>query len=221
MNKKVGVAIIVLLFILPLALKLAICPEITPETFSPEELEKQAMQLEKLKNQTEWQYLGIRFQESLMKNPVIAGIDSFCKKISIVFSILFGMPYSLSITLLFVMAMWFIVFMDLGNIIHSHSAFSGTASYGISLAFAIMFSQLQIFRFIVDYTGTLIYSKEEWWARTLLILAVILLIIVVDRLSRLVAKYLKGLKKLREEAKTKVAQKATQEFAKGIEKRAK
>jgi len=217
MKRGFVVALIVLLFVLPLVLQVAFAEDI-PFGLSPEELEQQATQLEKLKNVTEWQYLGQRFQVSLLKNPVIAGIDSFCQKISVVFSVLFGMPYSLSITLLFVMALWLIVFVDGGNILSSYSPFSAFTSYGIMLGAAVVFGWIGIFEIIVNFVGTLIYAREAWWARTLLIFAVILLFIFADQLSRYLGKYLQKGKGAKEKAETFIAGKEIQEFAKGLEK---
>lgn len=216
MNKRVFIiCVILLMFIIPLALQIVLAQIPGIDTTSPEQIPEQ---LEQLKNQSAWAYLGQRFQVSLMKNPVIVGIDSFCQKISIVFRILFGMDYSLSVTLLFVIALWLLVFLDLGNILSSYSPFSSSASYGISLGIAIVFSQIQIFKIIVNFTGTLIYAREAGWARALLIFAVILLLIFADQLSRYLGKYLKKVRAAKEKEESFTAGKEIQEFAKGLEK---
>jgi predicted PurR-regulated permease PerM len=219
MNKRVFVFLIVAVFILPILLQLAsaqIGVDLSNPAQVPGQIQETQQQLEKLKNQTEWQYLGIRIQESLMKNSFIAWMDSSFKSISIVFNILFGMPYSLSITLLFVIALWLIVFIDGGNIIHSHSALSSGASYGISFAFALVFSQLKVFENIVNFAGTLVFAREAWWARMLLVFVIILVLIVLDQGGRYLAKYLKKKKEAKEKAESTAAGREIQATAKGL-----
>ena len=224
-NKFVFGLVVLLLFVLPLTLQLVSVvsgqgeiPGI-PTGFSPEELERRQAELEKLRNVTEWQYLGQRFKESLLKNPVISEIDSFCSKpsVSIVFRALFGMPYELSITLLFVIALWLIVFIDFGNILGKYYSFSAWASYGISFGIAVIFSQVQIFRIIVNFVGTLVFSREAWWARVFIVFSVILFLLFIDQVSRYFASYLQKLKEAREKKKVKAAGEEIKEFARGIE----
>lgn len=221
MVKKGFALLIMVVFILPILLQLAsaqVGVDLSNPAEIPGQIQNTQQQLEQLKNQSTWTYLGQRFQTSLLQNPVIAGIDGFFTKISIVFSVLFGMPYSLSITLLFVMALWFLVFVDGGNIIKNYSMFSALTSYGISFAFAVIFAQLKIFEVIVNFTGTLVFAQEAWWARVLLILVVILVLFFADQVSRYVGKYLKKKKEAKEKAETLAAGKEIQATAKGMEK---
>lgn len=212
----VVISLIVLMFVMPMLLQFALAQEQIPGIpagLTPEEIEAQ---IAKAQNATEWQMIGQRFQQALLKNPVIVAIDSFFTKLSIVFIILFGMPYSLSITLLFVMVMWLIVAIDLGNIISSYSTFSGLASYGISFAFAVIFAQLKIFEIIVNFVGTLIFTREAGWARALIILVTLLVLIFIDQISRYLGKYLKKRKEAEEKAETLVSGKEIQATAKGL-----
>ena len=49
-----------------------------------------------------WDYLGREWKEILLKRKFVSAIDGFFTKISILFKILFGEPYSLSLPLFFV-----------------------------------------------------------------------------------------------------------------------
>jgi len=48
--------------------------------------------------ETEWDYLGKEWQTILLKNKAVSSFDSILKKISFLFEVFFGMPYSLSLT---------------------------------------------------------------------------------------------------------------------------
>ncbi|MEM2933008.1 MAG: hypothetical protein QW622_02265 [Candidatus Pacearchaeota archaeon] len=190
-----------------------------PASLTPEEIVEKQAEFEKLKNVTEWQLIGERFKEMLLKNSFISGMNSFMERpyVSIIFRILFGMPYELSITLLFVVVLWLIIFIDLGNIFSSYSTFSGLASYGISFAIAVIFAQVQIFKIIVNFVGTLIFARETWLARVLLVISVIFILLFTDQISRYVADYLQKRKEAKEKEEAKTAEKEVKEFARGME----
>jgi uncharacterized RDD family membrane protein YckC len=205
MKRGFAVALIVLLFVLPLVLQIAVAAEIpgVPLGLSPEELTAKAEALSKLKEQSYWQYLGVRFQESLMKNPVIALIDGFFTKISFVSLILFGMPYSLSLTLLFVIFLWFYFLMLFYSIFSTFSGFSEQTFLGIDAFICIILAQMQIFRKIVEGIGWLLFARKGWvWSVSMTII-VILAFILIYKFSGNIWKWLKGAKARREEMKKK------------------
>ena len=218
MKNKIFILGLFLLFVLPLALKLAASQEIPgiPSGLSPEQIEAQMQKLQQLRNQSEWAYIGGKFGAAMLRNPIIQSIDAFCTKISIVFRVLFGMDYSLSLTLLFVIVLWLIVFIDGGNILKHYSMFSALTSYGIMLAVAVILAQVQVFKLIVNFTGTLIYAREAGWARFLIFVVVCLALLFVDWISRYFGKYLQKGKEAKEKAETLTAGKEIQARAKGL-----
>src|SRR3989338_3842042 len=66
-----------------------------PAGLSPEEVEKTQEKVE-----GKWDYLAREWKNIFLKNKFVSAIDSFFTKISIVFRILFGMEYSMSLVLL-------------------------------------------------------------------------------------------------------------------------
>lgn len=207
-----------ILILLPIFLKLVAAQDV-PYGLSPEEFERRQQELEGLRNQTKWQLLGERWKESLLKNPVINQINGFFERpyVSIIFRVLFGMPWSISITLVFVMALWFLVFVNVGNIISGYSTFSTRVSYAISLLITIIIAQIQVLRVIVEFVGNLIYSREAWWARTILIFVVILILIALQILSKYFGVYLQQMKESKEKETARVAGKKVEKFQKGFE----
>src|SRR3989344_4436262 len=55
-----------------------------------------------------WDYLGAEWKTILLKNSIVSKIDGFFKVISPVFTILFAMPYEMSLVLLCIIILWLI-----------------------------------------------------------------------------------------------------------------
>jgi hypothetical protein len=203
-NKILVLGAVCLLFIFPLILQVIVVsgqessiPGV-PSQLTPENILKQQQKIEQYRNITEWQLLGKRFQEAMLRNPVISWIDWFFTKISFIFRILFGMPYSLSITLLCVIALWFVFWVDVGNLVKSYSFLSNSSSLGISAAFAIVLAQFKVFANIVNFVGTLIWAREAAWQRVLLVGAVILFVVLLHFISKISSKYFEERKEKKE-----------------------
>ena len=159
--KKLGIFLIFLLLINFLAISLIhaeTAPGI-PSILTPEETEKTIADL-KNKSLTKWDYLGQNWQVMLLKNKVVASLDSFFTKISIIFVILFGMPYSLSITLLVIILLWIFFFFKFGEIFKDFSAFSEGTSWFIALGLTIILAQLQILKKITQFLGWLLFVNK-------------------------------------------------------------
>lgn len=203
---KRGFALLFLaLLVVPLALVSGEEIPGLPGQLTPESLEQQQQRIMELQNVTNWQLLGTRFQQAMLKNPIVAGIDQALKNLDFLFLILFGMHYSLSMTLLFVMALWFIIAFDGRNVLKSYFLLSGNASLGISVGIAIIMAQTRALSGFVNSVGTLIFSRETWWARTIAIIIVVLAIIAFHIASKLYTKYLEQKRKKEEEHEAHVA----------------
>jgi len=216
MNKRVFIiCVILLMFIMPLALQIVLAQIPGIDTTSPEQIPEQ---LEQLKNQSAWVYLGQRFQVSLMKNPVIAAIDGFFNKMSFIFQLLFGMPYSLSLTLLFVIALWIAVFFNLAGFLNMTSPLSKPIHYMMSLLAVILIAQTGAFSGLINLAGTVIFAREAWWARWLLGLAFLFgFALFLYFLPSILKNYMKKQKEQKEKQKTELAQKKIQATAKAYE----
>ncbi|MBI2629529.1 hypothetical protein HYW76_00340 [Candidatus Pacearchaeota archaeon] len=161
---------------------------------------------EELKNitQTKWDYLGKEWRKILLENSIISKIDSFLSRISIVFRILFGMDYALSMTLLFVIILWLIVFLKSSKMIAALDFLKGWAAYIIGLLFALTLAHLKVFKIIINAVGVFIFSKEAAWARTLLIIASVLIILAFYYFLDILSTYIN--KKNEEKKKRKAEQ---------------
>ena len=217
--KKIGVLVFISFLLLQLTLQFSLAQE-TPIQQLPEGSEDIAEKIakpEEFLNETKWDYLGKEWKNILLKNKVIALIDSFFKKISIVFRALFGMPYSLSMTLFFVIILWLFVFIFIGNLFSKSGIVKTFPAYLIGLAPAVIISQLQILNKIVVATGTFIVSREAKWARIVLTVVAILVLILLFAISKTLSKYLEKQRKVGKEKEAEHAQEKIVRFEKGLE----
>jgi len=181
-----------------------------------------AGQWEKTKQQIEeekWDYLSNEWNKILKKNPIVSGLDAVFTKTNIVFRILFGQDYSLSLTLFFVIFLWFYFLFGIKQIFTKAATFNPNVSLIISAGLSIILAQLQILRKIVDITGWFILSKTAGWWRFIAFVIVCGIFMVIFYINSVFAD---TLKKSKEEAKKQQAvhhRKLLEVFAENLFKR--
>jgi hypothetical protein len=119
-----------------------------------------------------WEYLGKEWKEMILKNKFFTAIDGFFTKISFVFKIFFGEFYSLSLSLVFVILLWFYFLFKFVEIFRDYSSFSNGVAIVLGLAFNIIFAQLQVLKKIVDFFGWLVFTQEANIWRFLILLGI-------------------------------------------------
>jgi len=120
-----------------------------------------------------WDYLGKEWKNILMKNKFVTILDGFFTKISVVFQILFGVPYSMSFVLLGIVFLWIFVFLEIGRIFNLFEKTHGLIAYLISAGFAIFLAQLKLFESLILLAGQFIFSFESLFMKIILFCLVI------------------------------------------------
>ncbi|MDO8467506.1 MAG: hypothetical protein Q7S56_00985 [Nanoarchaeota archaeon] len=142
-----------------------------------------------------WDYLGQEWQKILLQNSVIAAADGFFKKINIVFVVLFGIPYEMSLVLLAVFFLWLLLWNWSYKIIKSSGIIGvGIWPYLVSLLFVIALSQIGFIRGIVLFTGNFVFSQDSAWARTLLIIGIVFVLFLFNYIDGFASKYFRAKK---------------------------
>jgi len=163
-------------------------------------------QIQKLSREdVKWQELGDRFQEIILRNKVVSTIDEFLKKINILFVILFGRDYALSLTLLFLIFIWLYFFNQFGKIIGTFSTFSSTTSMIISLGMVIIMAQLKFFDWFSQVLFKLIFYRDGAWGWVWNIAFFFVAIFVGMVFGRFFTSLKKSVRKFREEADRRAA----------------
>jgi len=165
--------------------------------------------------QEKWDYLGQEWKKILLKNSAIAALDNFFTKISIVFKILFGAPYSMSLILLGIIFLWFVVFLDAGKLINSWGIMgTGGLAYLASGLLAVVLAQIKLLEYIILILGRLAFSPANRWTRLFIMLAIFLGFVFFSYFVNLYSKFLKTRKELLQKKATELAQKSVIKFSK-------
>lgn len=167
-----------------------------------------------------WDYLGNEWKNIFLKNQYVAAFDSFFTEISIVFQIVFGIPYSLSFLFLGVLILWIFIYFNLLKIMSvlefstgSNSfSLSGGISYLGSALICVIFAQFQVFEGIVKLLGRLVVSPEYVWTRLIVLFVIFLGFGVFTYLDRKLAAYLRLKRKAAKERSAEVSKKVITSF---------
>lgn len=166
------------------------------------------------------QYLSQEWKEILLKNKIVATLDSFFTKNSIVFRILFGMPYSLSLTLFFVIVFWLFIAIGTADLTRKGLGILEGVAYILGIVSAVILAQLQILKGLSTFLIKFIFYPEAAWARFIVFVLVIAILIIIyyfkSALSQALEQRRKKLKEEETEQKQKELKKVTQGLEKGI-----
>lgn len=215
--KKIGVLFIFLfVFLLCLHVYSIRAQDITEGLEgAKEQLQEGTEKIEDIKDTLEekrWEYLGKEWKKILLENKFVSTMNSFLTKISIVFVIFFGEPYSLSFVLLGVIILWFYFFLKFSEILTDYSSFSSTTSMVIGFALTMVLAQFKILKKIIEFFGWLIFWKESNIWRFVIVLVIFLLMIGLYYLSS----YLGERHKKQKEEEAKQQEKIDRSFLRKI-----
>ena len=107
-NKKLGVLLVISLLLAVFFLQFVRAENLAGLPFDPSKDPQETIEDFRNKTISKWDYLGREWQTIFLKNKYVAIVDNFFKKNPKVFFILFGTPYSLSLTLLLIIALWLV-----------------------------------------------------------------------------------------------------------------
>jgi len=174
--------------------------EINPTTGMPLELEKLKNITEKLTDEEKRnEYLKQEWGKILAKNKYIGPIHNFFVKNPLIFTILFNEPYNFSLKFICIIILW-IFFLAIG---FSFAKALGIKSFSLSflagIVFAIFFAQITIIGAAVDFTLSLIFSKEQWWMRLILGAVAFFAIVILYYLSSATSQAIEKARKKRKE----------------------
>lgn len=162
------------------------------------------------------QYLKQNWEEIITNNAILGKIHLFFMKISPLFDVLFGQPYSLSPRLLFVILLWIYVVTKIDSLLSAIGILNKPTNALIGIAGGIIIAQLNILSAIINSLATLAFSPESWVMR---IIAIIISATVIFIMHIVINKGIYSLKSKRlNESKSRNEHigKQMMEFIKGI-----
>ena len=161
-------------------------------------------------------YLKQNWQEIITNNAVLGRINTFFTKISSIFQILFGQPYSLSPQLFFVILLWIYIITKIDSALNSFGMFNRAAQIVISIGSGIVLAQLNVFALIIAALAKIVFAPEAWWVRIIAILISIVVLLFMHFIINKGIYAIKQTKAGKEAQKNKYVLGQVKEFIKGI-----
>ncbi len=175
---------------------------------TPEEM------FEQMKNQTfsKWDDIGREWKVMLLQNKVFAALNSFFTKYSVVFSVLFKLPYSLSITLFFVVILWIFFAFQSGRVIQKLFEINDFLAFLLGICIAVILAQINLLIGIVKLAGWFFFVEKAWWWYIISGIIILVAGFIIGWFFELGNKLLEERLKRLKEAATAVSQEQIQKF---------
>lgn len=148
-----------------------------------EDIDKAAKDLEEgvnkfrdLQKPDTWSFIFAQWKEVLLKNKLISGMDTLFTKINIVFLVLFGMNWGLTLQMFFAFLLWIILFFFLTKYI---SSVNNQGGLGIlySLMVVVLLAQINLFEYFGKWSVALILYSDGFFKTLFAYILIILLLI--------------------------------------------
>ena len=146
-----------------------------------------------------WEYISNEWQKFFLQNKGIAAVDGFLTKISIVFKVLFGEDYSLSLILFFVIVLWVVLFSMFYKTISAFSTFSEPVSFGVSFILVIILAHLKALNFLATVLMKLIFFREGVWGWVSFAIFVVVIFLLLKYFKSIIWRIGRSFKKSQEE----------------------
>lgn len=182
-----------------------------------EKIENYSGRIEKI---SDWDYISQEWRRYLLQDSWINRINTFLTKFSIVFSVLFGEPYSFSLKLFFIIILWIYLFSKFSEILRDFSSFSSGTSWLIGFALTIIIAQLGAIKKIIQWLSWVILSSESTWIRVIVACLVVLALGLTYYFSSKFGKMFKSnreaMEKYKEKTDREVLHDTVEAFKKGL-----
>jgi hypothetical protein len=185
-------------------------------SFTPEDLAELNKVTTTVANPENWNDLMESWKQKVLSSEIVSGINNFFVEINIVFVILFGQDYSLSLLLYFVIILWIFFLLKISNALRMTSIFSKGVSLIISFGLTIVLAQLNLFSAISGFFVKLISMPETPWIGILIFVGIHIGLIFLGTVGTLVEKKVMANKKLLEEEKAKLNRNVLDTYVSGI-----
>ncbi|MFA5071405.1 MAG: hypothetical protein WC511_03510 [Candidatus Pacearchaeota archaeon] len=215
MNKKS--LVFVCFGILLLSVLSSVIAEV-PETLSEQEL----ADLNKLTiaaNPQKWGEMLESWKQSFLQNEFVAGMNSFFTSINILFLILFGTNYSMSLFMFFVIAFWVFFLLQIAGGLRMTSIFSKSISWIIAIGLTIVLAQVKLYSALSNllFNNSFILNAEPW-VGALVYVGIIILLVFLGSVSKIVEKKLEKNRELLAEEREKLNRNILDTYVGGIKK---
>lgn len=198
MNKKTGVLFLFVILFLNIVFAAGLDSLENKVDSSKEKIDTAKDNIDKIGNYTyekDWDYLGNEWKDILLKNKFISIVDSFLNKISIVFRIIIGVPYSLSFVFYFSIFLWIYFMLIFSSSFESSGFLSTPYNWLGGVLASIVLAQIGLFENLIIFSGRLIFSNEYALSRILIFIIIIACFSLGWYLNKKIGQILEGKEK--------------------------
>ncbi len=125
---------------------------------------------DELKEEIKKRYLEKEWSNIISNITIIGPMHNFLLKSKNIFIVPFGEPYSFTPTFILIAVLWLYFFLLMYDIIKGSKIVQKTPAFLISLGAAVIIAQTGLIKNLVTGALTLIYSKEAWWLRIIILI---------------------------------------------------
>jgi hypothetical protein len=170
-------------------------------------------------NPQKWGEMLESWKQSFLQNEIVAGINSFFTSINILFLILFGTDYSMSLFMFFVIVFWIFFLVQIAGALRMTSIFSKGVSWIIAIGLTIVLAQVKLYSALSNllFNNSFILNAAPR-VGALVYVGIIILLIFLGIVSKLVEKKLEKNKELLEEEKAKLNRNILDTYVGGIKR---
>jgi len=183
-------------------------------SFTPEDL-TELNKISSAANPENWNDLMETWKQNFLSSEIISEINNFFTNINIVFLVLFGESYSLSLLLYFVIFLWIFFLIKISGAL-SATLFSKGVSFLISFGLTIILAQLNLFSAISGFFVKLISMPETPWIGILIFVGINVFLVFIGMIEKLIEKKIVANKKILEEEKAKLNRNVLDTYVSGI-----
>jgi hypothetical protein len=176
-------------------------------------------------NQAARDYLKTELKKALLNNPFIKSMNDYFERNTLFFRIVFGMDYSLSLTLFFVIIIWFVTFLKLPDLIKGKKKILGREieineilAWIFSLIITMLLAFLQVFYLISRLFIQIMFFNENSFIRIVIFILLILVIVIYYKFLSNFSRDKKLQEKKNAEEETKLHQEELKKITEGIMK---
>lgn len=168
-----------------------------------------------LTNENSQDFLTGQWKEFLLKNKIVSGFNDFFEKIDIVFLILFGRHWEISLQMFFTFLIWLFTVLFLSKFMLFFE--SGIMRLFGGLLATIVLAQLKVFKFLGDFIFNAIYFKDGilWtgiaWTVTIVLFGLYL------KLGKFISRMIEKKKEKDKKEKIELGEKKIEAITEGFE----
>ena len=133
-----------------------------------------------------------------------------------IFTILFGDPYAISLTFLIILILWVFIGLKAGQLLEALGILKRAGATVAGFVFTILLAQTTLLRTLAKLCLDIILSSANWWMRLITVIFFVVFFFVLSYLISLVSKKIKEGRAAKKEGKLDEKVEEVESITKGL-----